>query len=68
MISACGYLADDGIACSLHGRLGRTGGRPSPTSAANGRPKNKGLHPGCVFAPNTWARRGNVPVATVQGK
>src|SRR5205814_4653025 len=28
MISACGYLADDGIACSLHGRL-RSDGRPA---------------------------------------
>ena len=55
MISACGYLADDGLACSLHGRR-RSDGRPAkPDLCSEWPPKNKGLHPGCVFAPG--ARR-----------
>jgi hypothetical protein len=55
MISACGYLAEDGIACSLHGRV-RADGRPAkPDLCSDWPPKDKGLHPGCVFAPK--ARR-----------
>jgi hypothetical protein len=51
MISACSYLADDGIACSLHGRV-REDGRPAkPDLCSDWPPKDKGLHPGCVFAP-----------------
>ena len=51
MISACGYLGDDGIACTLHGRR-RADGRPAkPDLCSEWPPKNKGLHPGCVFAP-----------------
>jgi hypothetical protein len=56
MISACGYLDDDGLACTLHGRR-RADGRPAkPDLCSEWPPKNKGLHPGCVFAPG--ARRG----------
>lgn len=55
MISACGYLAEDGVACSLHGRR-RGDGRPAkPDLCSEWPPKDKGLHPGCVFAPG--ARR-----------
>ena len=51
VISACGYLAEDGIACSLHGRF-RADGRPAkPDLCSDWPPKDKGLHPGCVFAP-----------------
>jgi len=51
VISACGYLDDDGIGCSLHGR-NRADGRPAkPDLCSDWPPKNKGLHPGCVFAP-----------------
>ena len=51
VISACGFLDDDGIACSLHGRV-RADGRPAkPDLCSDWPPKNKGLHPGCVFAP-----------------
>ena len=51
VISACGYLDDDGIGCSLHGRT-RADGRPAkPDLCSDWPPKNKGLHPGCVFAP-----------------
>ena len=51
VISACGYLDDDGVGCSLHGRS-RADGRPAkPDLCSDWPPKNKGLHPGCVFAP-----------------
>jgi hypothetical protein len=50
MISACGYLGDDGVACTLHGRR-RSDGRPAkPDLCSEWPPKNKGLHPGCIFA------------------
>ena len=56
MISACGYLADDGVACSLHGRV-RSDGRPAkPDLCSEWPPKDKGLHPGCVFAPKRRSR------------
>jgi hypothetical protein len=51
VISACAYLDDDGIGCSLHGRR-RADGRPAkPDLCSEWPPKNEGLHPGCVFAP-----------------
>ena len=51
VISACGFLDDDGVGCSLHGRK-RADGRPAkPDLCSDWPPKNKGLHPGCVFAP-----------------
>jgi hypothetical protein len=57
MISACAYLAEDGVACSLHGRV-RADGRPAkPDLCSDWPPRDKGLHPGCVFAPRT-SRRG----------
>ena len=57
MISACGYLGDDGVACSLHGRI-RADGRPAkPDLCTEWPPKNRGLHPGCVFAPRRRGRR-----------
>lgn len=59
MISACGYLDDDGIACTLHGRR-RSDGRPAkPDLCSEWPPKNKGLHPGCVFTPGR--RRAPTP-------
>ncbi len=57
MISACGYLAEDGIACSLHGRR-RADGRPAkPDLCSDWPPRGKGLHPGCVFAPRSRPQR-----------
>ena len=51
VISACGFLDDDGIGCTLHGRV-RADGRPAkPDLCSEWPPKNEGLHPGCVFAP-----------------
>jgi hypothetical protein len=56
IISACGFLDDDGIACTLHGRV-RADGRPAkPDLCSDWPPKNKGLHPGCVFTPRRQRR------------
>lgn len=50
IISACGYLDDDGIGCSLHSRR-RADGRPAkPDLCSDWPPKKHTLHPGCVFA------------------
>jgi hypothetical protein len=50
VISACAYLDDDGIGCSLHGRR-RSDGRPAkPDLCSEWPPKKQTLHPGCVFA------------------
>ena len=49
MISACGYLEEDGRNCSLHGRL-RPDGRPAKPDLCSEWPDDgKGLHPGCIF-------------------
>jgi hypothetical protein len=61
MISACGYLGDDGIACTLHGRR-RPDGRPAkPDLCSEWPPQNQGLHPGCVFARGRGRRRSQRP-------
>ena len=49
MISACGYLGEDGVACSLHGRQRSDGRTAKPDLCFEWPPKNQGLHPGCVF-------------------
>lgn len=50
MISACGYLGEDGVACSLHGR-NRADGRPAkPALCSDWPPTGEIIHPGCVFA------------------
>lgn len=51
MISACGYLESDGVACSLHGRQRADGRTAKPDLCFEWPPKNRGLHPGCIFAP-----------------
>ena len=56
IISACGYLDDDGIGCALHNRR-RSDGRPAkPDLCSEWPPRKQSLHPGCVFA-----RRGMRP-------
>jgi hypothetical protein len=56
VISACGYLDEDGIGCTLHNRR-RPDGRPAkPDLCSDWPPKKHTLHPGCVFA-----RRGMRP-------
>lgn len=50
MISACGFLLDDGVHCSLHGRT-RSDGRPAKPDLCTQWPEGgEVLHPGCVFA------------------
>ena len=51
MISACGYLETDGVACSLHGRHRADGRTAKPDLCFEWPPKNRGLHPGCIFGP-----------------
>jgi len=49
MISACGFLDDEGTSCTLHGRL-RPDGRPAKPDLCSDWPDDgKGLHPGCIF-------------------
>jgi hypothetical protein len=49
MISACGYLGQDGVSCSLHGRV-REDGRPAKPDLCSEWPEGGDLmHPGCVF-------------------
>jgi hypothetical protein len=49
MISACGFLDDEGANCSLHGRQ-RPDGRPAKPDLCSDWPDDgKGLHPGCIF-------------------
>jgi hypothetical protein len=50
MISACGYLKDDGIECALHGRT-RADGRPAKPDLCSKWPDDaETTHFGCVFA------------------
>jgi hypothetical protein len=51
MISACGYLESDGVGCSLHGRHRADGRTAKPDLCFEWPPKNRGLHPGCIFGP-----------------
>jgi len=56
MISACGYLQGDGVSCSLHGRYRPDGRTAKPDLCFEWPPKNRGLHPGCVFGPRRRSR------------
>ncbi len=50
MISACGFLEEDGISCGLHGRT-RSDGRPAKPDLCSQWPEGgETMHPGCVFA------------------
>ncbi len=57
MISACGYLEADGVSCSLHGRHRPDGRTAKPDLCFEWPPKNRGLHPGCIFGPRRRAAR-----------
>jgi hypothetical protein len=49
ILSACNYLLEDGLHCSLHGRQ-RADGRPAKPELCSAWPeKRTGLHPGCAF-------------------
>jgi hypothetical protein len=56
VISACAYLDDDGIGCTLHNRRRADGRTAKPDLCSEWPPKKQTLHPGCVFA-----RRGMRP-------
>ena len=56
MISACGYLQADGVSCSLHGRYRPDGRTAKPDLCFEWPPKNRGLHPGCIFGPRRRSR------------
>jgi hypothetical protein len=56
MISACGYLQGDGVSCSLHGRSRPDGRTAKPDLCFEWPPKNRGLHPGCIFGPRRRSR------------
>lgn len=58
MISACGYIEDGGVACVLHGRKRVDGRTAKPDLCFEWPPKNKGLHPGCVFKGRKRAKKG----------
>lgn len=50
IISACGYLLEDGVHCALHGRR-RKDGRPAKPDLCSEWPDGAEVtHPGCVFA------------------
>jgi hypothetical protein len=61
MISACGYLEVDGVSCSLHGRHRADGRTAKPDLCFEWPPKNRDLHPGCVFGPRRRSRPGPGP-------
>ncbi|HEV8600447.1 MAG TPA: hypothetical protein VGQ69_13900 [Gemmatimonadales bacterium] len=49
LISACGFLLEDGVHCSLHGRR-RPDGRPAKPDLCSQWPEpGDNYHPGCVF-------------------
>jgi len=49
IISACSYLDEGGLNCSLHDRL-RADGRPAKPDLCSQWPDDgKGAHPGCIF-------------------
>ena len=56
LVSACGYLGDDRISCTLHGRHRADGRAAKPDLCSDWPPRGKGLHPGCVFGPGHPAR------------
>ncbi len=58
VISACGYLGGDGVACALHGRHRADGRTAKPDLCLEWPPKNQGLHPGCVFKRRRKSRAG----------
>ncbi len=56
VLSACGYLGDDSVSCSLHGRH-RPNGRPAkPGLCFKWPPKREVLHFGCVLGPRNRRR------------
>ena len=62
MISACGFLDQEGLNCTLHG-LERPDGRPAKPDLCSTWPDDgKGLHPGCIFYVPPAKKRKKEPV------
>jgi hypothetical protein len=62
MISACGFLDEEGLNCTLHG-LDRPDGRPAKPDLCSTWPDDgKGLHPGCIFYVPPAKKRKKEPV------
>lgn len=57
VISACGYLEEGGVACTLHGRKRADGRSAKPELCFDWPPKREILHPGCVFGPKRRRNR-----------
>jgi hypothetical protein len=57
VISACDFLGEDGVACTLHGRVRPDGRAAKPDLCSEWPPKGRGLHPGCVFQGGKTVRR-----------
>lgn len=49
IISACGYIEQGGVNCTLHGRERPDGRSAKPELCFDWPPKRQTLHPGCVF-------------------
>jgi len=49
VISACGFLKEDGLHCDLHGRSRANGEPAKPYMCSHWPEKRTGLHPGCAF-------------------
>jgi Fe-S-cluster containining protein len=49
MISACGFLDEEGANCTLHGRKRPDGRTAKPELCSEWPDDGKGLHPGCIF-------------------
>ncbi len=56
IISACGFLDEEGLNCTLHGRERPDGRTAKPDLCSDWPPAGKGLHPGCIFSPATVGR------------
>lgn len=59
VISACSYLAADGVACALHDRWRPDGRRAKPDLCSDWPTPADTLHPGCVFAAGAGPTRGH---------
>lgn len=65
IISACAYLGEDRVACTLHGKRRPDGRVAKPELCSKWPPKRTAVHPGCVFGPvksRRW-RKGMKPVS-----
>jgi hypothetical protein len=49
LISACGFLDDEGLNCTLHGRSRPDGRTAKPDLCSAWPDDGKGMHPGCIF-------------------